>query len=220
MDLFSADKIRVLRSIRALFRDPQNNLRVFINGHLVADDYDDPSSSRIAKLLRLNDENSSIDLFLANILCGNPILQRLRDYQRRLDRFDIEFVHAIYDKLTAEERQSIDQRHLSIPSETLKNMLIDGGGENYSSSDIPAADDKFNMFAEFLASVTLKDLSLLITLTTVDYDNNNIHHEIHPVDLDPKPFNRIPHYFDLDQRIISHYTNLVSSGLITHNPCI
>lgn len=95
LDLFSPDPSRVKQAINALFDNPQNNLRIFVDSKRVTWTGQDQDLARVERALAGfcgSLEGSAVTVLkelLVQRLAGSMILQRLRETQM-LDRYDIE----------------------------------------------------------------------------------------------------------------------------------
>ena len=74
-------------------------------------------------------------------------------------------------------------------------------------------DKKVQAIVEFLMSVALKDVSVMITLAVVGKNPQDISCKVKVVDLEPKVPEKIPRYFQLDQEIIQYYKLLLEHNV-------
>lgn len=233
LELYSKNPTKMLNCIKNLFLNPQNNLRTFGNGKELnlteATDF-------ISRLFNIN-ESDSLD-FIARIvvdtLLEEGILDKLKELQQSLDIYDIEGVNQIMNSLDSSlgEPNEKDWKDLS------KSVL--NGEFKKVKTDVETLDydDKRKIIYGFLASATFKDCSIMIAFTAHDSDLKNssssllpikelnsaslksgrfekaaikIFYQLGAVDLDPKSIKKMAYYFDLDQKIVKNYQNILGN---------
>lgn len=227
LDMFSASKGRVLKSVKDLFLTPQNNFRVFLNGSLVfgslgggADDTD----ARIAQafedtlkdVIQADDEGMRTPNFLqlvAEAVSESGVMDRLLQVQK-LDVFDVEgAIHAYYDAVS---QPCVVCRDLG------EAKLLNRSYESLHSIPI---DESLKIVRDFLISSTAKDLSLMISFRprgkgnpASPYDvvflesiNQSFDYKASFIDLDMKPLERMVYYYKLDQEIVGCYNRMMET---------
>ncbi|GAQ85921.1 Inositol polyphosphate kinase [Klebsormidium nitens] len=219
LDLFSMHPSHVIRAIDSLFDNPQNNLRVFINGEAIKRTSRE-SSEDTGALAGLEEalegfcetaDGLRVEVLkelLVQRLAGSILLERLRSAQM-LDRFDIEGVIHLYwalcgspsDRVAPKELPDATKRLLSLPRESQLDVL-----------------------REFLIAATAKDCGLMLTFEAVEEEvaqqfrfseasptgvlklrGKSYFCKVAYVDLDLKSFRKIPKYWELDQQIVAAY---------------
>ncbi|XP_055351611.1 inositol-pentakisphosphate 2-kinase-like [Paramacrobiotus metropolitanus] len=224
MDLFSGDTTLMRKALYHLISNPQNNLRVFVNG-LLAFGSDSFGSTNLESVMRpllpdSGDESvgSFVDLVLDALNFSHEkcpsVLSGLWGAQA-LCEIDIEPLYSQYLQLC---RLFNERRNVR------KNLGVDGPyyrtapfwtGIGLASFDL--SDDDINAITncrKYLASATLKDCSVFVTFKLVECDlpselpvitsKHGSKFAFHAtlVDLDPKPFERIErHYFEAKKLI-------------------
>ncbi|KAJ1843454.1 hypothetical protein LPJ73_005490, partial [Coemansia sp. RSA 2703] len=199
LDLYSGDPARVEQAVDALVANPQNNLRVFVDGNLV----DGSPAEAVANW----------DVFkkvLVQILVKDEVLPKLAHLQRSLDRFDIEGVYprylaALQSGALTETEPSIEDWISACSAYILREHKSTTGAQ---STDIP--DDKQKVL-EFMLSVTLKDVSIMIQIESwppQSLEDPKSRYRIAVVDTDAKKLLKMPMYFKQDQAIVENYLDL------------
>ncbi|KAI7874719.1 hypothetical protein K492DRAFT_211387 [Lichtheimia hyalospora FSU 10163] len=205
MDLYSRDPIRVQRALKALRREKHLHKNYQTHGRYQHE---------------LQDESIApwMEDFLQQVLCRDPILTRLYRLQRQLDRMDIEHIWSIYTSVC--NGQPLPGVH---DINTWKQVVERFKARSASSSDTHHEDDYQQHLFEFVLSMIFKDCSIFISIAEVQNDNVcNVHPKLrHPqsirlsngntyrynislVDVDLKMMAKIPYWYELDQRIVSH----------------
>ncbi|KAL8256287.1 hypothetical protein R6Q59_031354 [Mikania micrantha] len=221
LDMFSGSKVRVAKSIKNLFLTPQNNFRVFLNGKLVfgtlggeADDTNTQIAEQFEKTLKdffkADDERGTRTPDFLQLVAGavyeSGILDRLLKVQK-LDVFDIEgAIHAYYDVVS---QPCAVCRELHQPTDSVIHSI--------------PFDQRLKIVRDFLASLTAKDLSLMISFRPTPKGNTqspsiyiesldqSFDYKASFIDLDMKPLEKMPYYYKLDQEIVSCYTQMMKT---------
>ncbi|XP_070559552.1 inositol-pentakisphosphate 2-kinase-like isoform X4 [Ptychodera flava] len=160
--------------------------------------------------------------FKGDTVCCLPegcILHSLLQVQK-LDGLSIEGIHLCYLRL---------QRHFMENPSDRKKWKLDGpyseGFLSKCSCDVPDSfRDDVQKVNEYLVSKTAKDCSIMIALQTVkentplkmsfveDRFGHKFYYKIQLADLDPKPFDRIPKYYEQDKEIVDSFMKETSKG--------
>ncbi|XP_071704263.1 inositol-pentakisphosphate 2-kinase-like [Rutidosis leptorrhynchoides] len=231
LDMFSGSKERILKSIRDLFSTPQNNFRVFLNGSLVFGSLgggkyrtnvhnDKAFEDELKSVIQANDGTRTMFFLqlVSEAVYRSRLLDRLLEVQK-LDLFDIEgAIHAYYNVV-------------SQPCAICRDLGEDVLLGRFSSLHSLTLDESLKIVREYLIAATAKDLSLMISFRTRDKRDpkssyNVICHEstgqrfdykVSFIDLDMKPLEKMIHYYELDQKILSCCTKMLKSSKQTEN---
>lgn len=225
LDIFSGSKERILKSIQDLFSTPQNNFRVFLNGSLVFGSLgggkyrtnvnNDKAFEDALKFVIEADDGMRTTCFLqlvSEAIFRSGLLDQLLEVQK-LDVFDIEgAIHAYYDVVSqsCEICRELGEDRVSGRYSSLHSLLLDGS---------------LKIVREYLIAATAKDLSLMISFRTRDKGDprspyNVIFHEstgqsfdykVSFIDLDMKPLKKMLYYYELDQKIVCCYKNMMKT---------
>ncbi|KAJ3287684.1 hypothetical protein HK104_008489 [Borealophlyctis nickersoniae] len=268
LDLYSGDANRMREGFNVLGKNPQNNLKVFLDG--VLRDLTEDSTEKLLDAFFSGHGYNGLVALLTTILAKDPLLATLKMRQQTLDPHDIEKVHRWYQSVIDEGGSIMDpteEEWVKIVEMYLERMTGTGiQSEKLDSPDPPNApsqdvalsprakrkrsppvvdstdnierkskkpkisesDDhdlshsmKLQRIFEFMISVTLKDLSIMITFsrdanppteTTINtvsasgrvkLDNAGFEYKMRVVDIDPKRVSKIPHYLQQDKDIVS-----------------
>ncbi|XP_024964222.1 inositol-pentakisphosphate 2-kinase-like isoform X1 [Cynara cardunculus var. scolymus] len=223
LDMFSASKGRVLKSVKDLFLTPQNNFRVFLNGSLVfgslgggADDTDtriaEAFEDTLKDVIEGDEEGMRTPNFLQLVteaLSESGVMDRLLQVQK-LDVLDIEgAIHAYYDVV-------------SQPCVVCREL---GEANRYEPIHSLPIDQRVKIVRDYLISSTAKDLSLIISFRPTGrgnpaspYDvvflesiNRSFEYKASFIDLDMKPVERMAYYYKLDQEIVGCYNRMMET---------
>eukprot|EP00002_Diphylleia_rotans_P014912 TRINITY_DN2897_c0_g1_i8.p1 TRINITY_DN2897_c0_g1~~TRINITY_DN2897_c0_g1_i8.p1 ORF type:complete len:393 (-),score=77.57 TRINITY_DN2897_c0_g1_i8:635-1813(-) len=191
LDLYSGDEERMTLAISSLFKDPQNNLRVFKDSVVMPSQLD--SLAETCSKLLSHFEGLSADAFMTkicvHILQKTKILQLLKKLQR-LDSVDIEVISMLWDRSKTSDKPISDQEVLDQLQESLAKMkhraILYDGEESTSDvcsrvvrssnpitacmKDIPTwtRAEVLSMISDFLLATAMKDCSVMITFATFD----------------------------------------------------
>lgn len=138
---------------------------------------------------------------LAEILRTTQLLERVKSAQQLPPVTDIELVYPIFRR---------------VPADLIKNLRLDRLDE---------AEDAFpsdlEIVRRFVVSCTARDCSLMITMSTCPRPKTKpagrtrdgaFAFDLAVVDLDPKPVEKMTHYFETDRKIAELYEELERSG--------
>ncbi|XP_077244310.1 inositol-pentakisphosphate 2-kinase IPK1-like [Tasmannia lanceolata] len=226
LDLFSGSRDRIGRAIRALFATPQNNFRVFLNGSLIfgglgggMDDTElaashTPKAAEAFEDLFKGVIQADHGLRLANLLdliaetiFRSGILGGLLEAQK-LDSYDIEgAIHAYYNII-------------SQPCMVCKKLCDAELEHRYSFLHSLSVEESVKIVRDYLVAATAKDCSLIISFKprkdgnssseyssiVLESTNQTYDYKAYFIDLDMKPLKKMEYYYELDQKIVSCYT--------------
>ncbi|XP_074280096.1 inositol-pentakisphosphate 2-kinase-like [Silene latifolia] len=227
LDLFSGSRKRIDKAIKALIATPQNNLRVFRNGALIYGGLGGGShGTSFAKAEAFEDyirsfirsENSSSVTSFVNLvreaIVKLGVLDRLLEVQK-FDKLDIEgAIHAYYDVVA----QSC---------KVCGNTDEDRKSSKYSSLHSLPLEESRKIVKDYLIAATAKDCSLMISFRpmhegdpeshyrTVYLNSTNQRFKCKAcfIDLDLKPLKKMEFYYELDQKIVNCYRQMVNPVL-------
>ncbi|KAJ1921561.1 hypothetical protein H4219_000598 [Mycoemilia scoparia] len=209
MDLYSGETSRIARAIDALIVTPQNNFRVFIDGSSV--DVNDVAPEIF----------ETIKDILPKILSKSGVLKRLAQLQASLDSHDIEGVLPLYNSFL-DNCKTIEEPELSEWRLVAKAFL-----ENEKERRGLAPNDHKSVILRYLLSMTLKDVSLFVSIIKGDlsprFDSeinfseysslsgNKVKAQVAIIDTDRKSIFNIPSNYKKDQDIVENYLNVDKS---------
>lgn len=235
IDLFSGDKERMKKAIRALIDEPQNNLRVFQpNGQEI--------SAPLARMESLSMEPNILGMGIPEIvgvivegLCQSAVLEDLHRVHE-LDELDIEgiwhlqkfidFCEPLDENtkiISQQKRYRHEEKHQLDP--TIQRLLLElGCTENSPLKEVRSRYQQ--MLDKFLLATTMKDCSILLSIRKVlskedgvgvndkwgemehriEIDAKVYYVLISIIDLDMKPASKLSKYIALDEEIVHHYS--------------
>lgn len=215
LDLYSGSRERIHKALKALFATPQNNLRVFLNGSLIygtnlvkAEAFEDHLKSFIHGEDGLR--TSSFVHLVIEAIVKLGVLDRLLEVQK-LDKFDVEgAIHAYYDVV-------------SEPCKICRDSGESGKLEKYSSLHAISLEESVKIVRDYLIAATAKDCSLMISFRPREDDDPESHYrticldstkqrfdvKAYFIDLDMKPLEKMEFYYELDQKIVKCYKQMV-----------
>ncbi|KAJ1947755.1 hypothetical protein GGF37_000131 [Kickxella alabastrina] len=214
IDLFSTNCTQVKHAVDCLFDVSNDRLRVFVDGtHIPADENGGIDVAKVPHSQQLKQT-------IANIILAEKLLPRLGSVQNRLDAFDIEGLFPRYKRaleagVLTEKEPSIDDW---LEAVARFRQREEQGGSNVNSPDV---DDK-QAALEFMISVTLKDVSVLIRIESwpsasksesesAEGDSSNTklpEYHIAVIDADAKKLAKVPKYLKNDQEIVDRYLEI------------
>lgn len=222
LDLFSGCIERIKKAVQTLFSTPQNNFRIFSNGSLVfggsgggEDKCNFMAGEAVENLLEGvigADHGSRFPIFLqllAETILKSGVLNRLLEVQM-LDSLDIEgVIHAYYDVLSQPCKvcSDLDRCELS---------------QRYSTLHSISFEESLKIVRDYLISATAKDCSLMISFrlkksgddqssyssVNLESTKQSFEYKAYFIDLDMKPLKKMTYYYELDQKIVSCYTQM------------
>ncbi|KAI9291588.1 hypothetical protein K502DRAFT_333071 [Neoconidiobolus thromboides FSU 785] len=226
MDLYSQNIDKIKCSLSQLIQTPQNNLRLFRDGiEIEVKEAFDLLSLDFNISSEVNIKQFFICL-ISVILLNDKLLYKLKLAQLKLDKYDIEGIYQLKEKL---ENKQIEE---PIEKDWL-NVIESLNNNNELNKNINLTDDNDILTAiyAFIASLSFKDCSILLTIPLISNDSINfdsnllknidkemfrdelilkdwlknkdkIYYQLGIVDLDPKSHMKLDHYYQLDQNIV------------------
>ncbi|KAJ4963463.1 hypothetical protein NE237_023402 [Protea cynaroides] len=188
LDLFSGSSDESHKAIKALFTTPQNNFRIF----------------------RMFSTASIGDNF--QIRCVGQACRA-----QKLDQLDIEgAIHAYYNIV-------------SQPCKVCRDLGDSELSRMYLSLHSISLEESLKIVREYLIAATAKDCSLMISFRPredgdpgsahnsvfLKSTNQSFDYKVNFIDLDLKPLKNMVYYYELDQKIVSCYTQMEKMG---HGP--
>ncbi|KAL0030762.1 hypothetical protein WJX77_005374 [Trebouxia sp. C0004] len=181
LDLFSGETVRMHRTLVALIANPQNNLKLFVDGKPV-DTLDhtaqlDSTESLVEKAFGLDSDfaepGNAVTLLadvLKHILLREGVLQKLLSIQA-LDAHDIEGIYPLYCHMLQQLRLQTDG-----PNVVHRQTPFEGVGSECELSALQPQkahvmslvrktwSEQISMIRDYLLATTAKDCSLMITM--------------------------------------------------------
>eukprot|EP01029_Cantina_marsupialis_P001936 TRINITY_DN11759_c0_g1_i1.p1 TRINITY_DN11759_c0_g1~~TRINITY_DN11759_c0_g1_i1.p1 ORF type:complete len:419 (-),score=101.73 TRINITY_DN11759_c0_g1_i1:142-1398(-) len=225
MRLFSDDEFKIQNAINSLLENPQNNIRVLQHGQILFDNQavKKETGSKTGKevadcSIPFEVEVPASDEFvhvLQRGLSACKILEKIRSAQL-LDCWDVEGVIRVFNVLKEDGGLPEGLCHWG----NIDAPEFDGACPEDVS--VLSNEVKIATLNRFLLSATLKDCSVMITINPVIDESrpcmdsgvwrvtSDISGKLYDVkatiiDMDPKPYEKIPYYFNLDQKIVNKY---------------
>eukprot|EP00238_Polyblepharides_amylifera_P004247 CAMPEP_0196596892 /NCGR_PEP_ID=MMETSP1081-20130531/88526_1 /TAXON_ID=36882 /ORGANISM="Pyramimonas amylifera, Strain CCMP720" /LENGTH=267 /DNA_ID=CAMNT_0041922091 /DNA_START=156 /DNA_END=959 /DNA_ORIENTATION=+ len=230
LELFSYSPALVKESLEHMLDTPQNNIRVFADQKLIFAEGISGGKSALDQILKNENFHGSADTFLdvvVEILTREPLFNRVRSAQM-MDDMDIEAVYPVY-KLLLESKPGVvnDLEQYAY----LNNSLLPREPPQTIPTETAA---QIELIQRFMIATTAKDCSVMITFRETDQSPSPLRtfidiptsedknyervvtdlagweYAISIVDLDPKPLDKMQHYFDLDEKIATKYSKSLS----------
>ncbi|KAJ2783326.1 hypothetical protein H4R18_001772 [Coemansia javaensis] len=197
LDLFSDRPARVEAALRCLAQSPQNNMRVFLDGSPV----DGRFADRVPRW-------AALQRALARILLAERVLRTLADCQRRLDALDVEGLFPVYQRALASGE--LPDREPEIAE------WLDAVAAFQDRPATGAPPGARQAVLEFLLSMVLKDISLMVTIEgwpprdeePAGDDEALPEYRVAVVDTEPKKLANMPRYLARDQAVVARYLEL------------
>ncbi|KAI9019504.1 inositol-pentakisphosphate 2-kinase [Phycomyces nitens] len=214
LDLYSNDPSRMRHAIGSLLETSGDQLRVFVDGKRQMD--------KKVESWFAGESKSAMAEIVTRVLRQEGVLDRLRVLQTHCDEWDVEGIIGLYEKY--KNNLDLDLEGWVQVVEVLLQRL---------ERPEMVVDERQRVF-EYVLSMTLKDCSVMISVCEEndkdkDKDNQGLDkslmnavywetprgrvyykHAIKIIDLDLKDIQKIPSWFDLDQRIVR---NAIQHGL-------
>ncbi|XP_056162523.1 inositol-pentakisphosphate 2-kinase-like isoform X2 [Syzygium oleosum] len=230
LDLFSGSKERIHEALKALCNNPQNNFRVFLNGSLILGGFGGVADNSTTTAEALEDvfkyvieaddglRMTSFLELLTETVYKSGVLDRLLDVQK-LDNYDVEgAIHAYYN-------------FISQPCSVCRQLGEDKVSPISTFLHALPPNESLEIVKKFLIAATAKDCSLMFCFRRREdggsdspYDrvylestNQVFDYKVHFIDLDLKPLEKMEYYYELDQKIVSAYTEALQNGPGTEN---
>jgi hypothetical protein len=152
-------------------------------------------------LLECGIPSSIIHELLASVLYDDGVLRTLKEHQIRLDKYSTSVVHKVYTEL-----EHYDDIHLV--EEVLRYK------KGHSSNVNDSLEQGRALVSQYLLSATLKDLSLLITMTRVSQKSSGMkriktkhgefEYKIKAIDVDIKCHQNIERYLKVERKLMEN----------------
>jgi inositol-pentakisphosphate 2-kinase len=238
LDLYSGDETRVRKAVDCLLRSwkqsngEANTFRMFAHGRRVNPDNVSlrlNSSIRQSELLNSicfsqipaitsaydllstftdSSADSLITEVLVSALLKSPILSTLSHLQSSLDPLDIEGLEQAISSELGVEISNPDLDASSLGSQpTLEEWKEFLAIYQTSSTSIEKLPLRQQILA-FLLSATFKDCSIIVRITK-NSETGEMETKVKAIDLDPKPIKKLPHWFELDKRIVETWSEML-----------
>ncbi|KAI8324701.1 DUF941-domain-containing protein [Martensiomyces pterosporus] len=210
LDLFSGNRSRILHALDCLSASPQNNLRIFVNGHSIVSG-DSSAEHSFSQWQELKNA-------IADVVLQESLFSRLKHLQRQLDSLDIEGIMPRHQQATA--TGALPSRQPSIAEWAAAADAFRQRDEGTDNKDDGATGDgseisDMQAVLEFLLAATLKDISVLIRFHS--WPNQDAtragdiskapisDYKVVVIDTDPKKLSKVPDYNRKDQDIVANF---------------
>ncbi|KAJ2078696.1 hypothetical protein H4R24_004303 [Coemansia sp. RSA 988] len=203
LDLFSDDYTRVVHGLGCLALSPQNNIRVFVDGHFIST----PLELRLDGVPMWEELKPA----LARIILTERILIKLKHLQHSLDPLDIEGVFPKYQRAVESGALGDEEPTLNDWINTATEFRRSDRHCNHTNGLERRIDDK-QVVLEFLLSTVLKDVSIMISVEQMAFQSVKSgtstdvpEYRIAIVDTEPKKLSKMQMYLERYQHIVSNY---------------
>lgn len=226
LDMFSNSRDRIHKAIEALYSTPQNNFRVFLNGHLIFGVLGGGSESTsvgtseafedaLKAVIQADDgmRTRSFIQLVADTVYNSGVLDRLLKVQK-LDTLDIEgAIHAYYNII-------------SQPCMACRQLNMNKVSNRFTSLHSIPFDESLKIVKNFLIAATAKDCSLMVSFRPrvgedagssykniyLESTKQAFDYKVYFIDLDLKSLTKMEDYYELDKNIVSCYTETIKAG--------
>ncbi|KDE07020.1 hypothetical protein MVLG_02755 [Microbotryum lychnidis-dioicae p1A1 Lamole] len=228
LDLYSRDRSRVERAVRALnpLRASESkgalagNMRIFVGGRKL----DTSLTPGIADENRravdsfFEAPEDGLDEVVTNFLMDSPVLEKLGSLQSFLDRLDIEGLASRIEQVHGVSLFSTDVDLSPLGPQPTQDewveWLASSRGSSFSGCSNEADELRSDILA-YLLSATFKDCSIMMRLRRLPEGNPNeprFERTFKAIDLDPKPIDRLGKYFQMDREIVGTWAAMLENA--------
>ncbi|KAL1914685.1 uncharacterized protein VTP21DRAFT_8096 [Calcarisporiella thermophila] len=222
LDLYSQNADRMREALENIFEKPQNNLKVFVDGQVM---------KSIDDLEKWGITREEAKELLVSILLQEGILPRLKHLQSSLDPLGVEAIASLYARHSF---SSLPEPTLDEWRHTIAQYIERGKtARTLATLDQIEEEEAKAWVREFLLAATIKDCSIMIAIRgATDAKENpkdaqqlfpdNVRHlswqptsthlakthfvyKVRVLDLDPKPWSRVPYYLEQDRKIVGAF---------------